>query len=172
MQENFDIKNPEIFPTKNIIYVSIGGMQFNYSPKILKTIVGSCVAIALYAKSDKFGSLAHVMLPKSNDGKSNNFKYADYAINQMIHLFFSKGYKTVDITAKLIGGAKIYFSSQDSIIPDIGKENVLISRKLLIEKNIPVIAEDVFGVLGRTVYFDLNNGSISVKSFDGNIIIL
>lgn len=170
MQASFNVNNFEISNSKNMIYVAIGGLEFNYSPKILKTIVGSCVAIALYSKSDKFGSLAHVMLPKCDKQKSNSFKYADYAINYMLQLFYSKGYKNKDIVGKLVGGAKIYFSSQDSIIPDIGKENVLICRKLLIEKNIPIISEDVFGKFGRTVFFNLFDGSIIVKSFEGNLI--
>ncbi len=168
MLENF--KKIETLSSKEIVYIPIGGMEFNYSPKILKTIVGSCVAIALYAKSDKFGALAHIMLPKAVRFKSNSFKYADYAINNMIQIFTSKGYKTSDIVAKLVGGAKIYFSSQDSIIPDIGKENVLISRKILIEKSIPIVSEDVFGVFGRTLLFNLDDGAIDVKSFDGNFI--
>ncbi len=152
---------------KEIVYIPIGGMEYNYAPKILKTIVGSCVAIALYSKYNKFGALAHVMLPKATRHKSNNYKFADYAIYNMINIFTSRGYKTKDIVAKLVGGAKIYFSSQDSIIPDIGKENVLISRKILLEKNIEIAAEDVFGIFGRTVFFDLNNGDIYIKCFDG-----
>jgi chemotaxis protein CheD len=172
MQENLNINDIETINSKNIVYVPIGGMDFNYSPKVLKTIVGSCVAIALYAKSDKFGALAHIMLSKSTKHKSNNYKYADFAINNMVQLFYSKNYKSKDIVAKLVGGAKIYFSSQDSIIPDIGKENVLTCRKLLIEKNITIIAEDVLGVFGRTVLFNLQDGSIIVRSFDGNTLKL
>ena len=171
MQES-NTKNNDTFNLKNIVYVPIGGMDFNYSPKILKTIVGSCVAIALYAKPDKFGALAHIMLPKSTKHKSNNYKYADFAINNMVQLFYSKNYKSKDIIAKLVGGAKIYFSSQDSIIPDIGKENVLACRKLLIEKNIPIVAEDVLGIFGRTVLFNLLDCSIIVKSFNGNTLKL
>ncbi len=170
MQENIELQKIENYNPKNIVYVPIGGMEFNYSPKILKTIVGSCVAIALYASCDKFGSLAHIMLPKAHKTKSNSYKYADYAINHMIELFHSKNYKSKDIVAKLVGGAKIYFSSQDSIIPDIGKENVITCRKLLIEKNIPIVSEEVLGIFGRTVYFDLNDGSINIKSFDGKIL--
>jgi len=170
MQEN--VKKFENVSIKEILYIPIGGMGSSYSPKILKTIVGSCVAIALYNKKDKFGALAHVMLPKAGKHKSNSYKYADYAIYNMIQLFNAKGYKSKDIVAKLVGGAKIYFSSQDSIIPDIGKENVLISRKILIEKNISIIAEDVFGVFGRTLLFHLENGQIEVKSFDGNYLVV
>lgn len=172
MQDSTGTKILESIDSKNIIYVAIGGMQFSYSPKVLKTIVGSCVSIMLYSKSDGFGSLAHIMLPKAERHKSNSFKYADYAIHNMLSLFFSRGYKAKDITAKLAGGAKIYFSSQDSIIPDIGKENVNICRKLLIEKNIAIIAEDVFGIYGRTVFFNLQDGMAIVKSFNGNIIKL
>lgn len=170
MRDFVDNNDIEEISKKDIVYVPIGGMQFNYSPKILKTIVGSCVAIMLYSRSDKFGSLAHVMLPKADRHKSNSYKYADYAIINMLSLFSSKGYKSKDIVSKLVGGAKIYFSSQDSIIPDIGKENVYICRKILIEKNIPIISEDVFGIFGRTVFFNLIDGSVIVKSFDGNVL--
>jgi len=156
----------------NTIYVSIGDAKYDYSPKVLKTIVGSCVAIAIYSEVDGFGWLSHIMLPKAINHKSNNFKYADYAISKGIELFKMKGYKMSNLTAKLVGGAKIYFASEDSIIPDIGKENVLICRKLLMENNIKIKAESVLGSFGRTVFFNLKDGSLFVKCFDGTQIVL
>jgi len=69
--------------------------------------------------------------------------------------------------AKIFGGAQIFFSNQNSVIPDIGKMNVEMVKKLLNSYKIPIIAEEVGGTKGRTIIFDLDDGKVICKQFAG-----
>ncbi len=47
----------------------------------------------------------------------------------------------------------------------IGRRNVVQSRKVLDEMDIPIVSEDVFGNYGRSVEFNLATGEIRIHSY-------
>jgi chemotaxis protein CheD len=50
----------------------------------------------------------------------------------------------------------------------IGDENIAAARKEFARHCIPIIAEDVGGRKGRTVLFDLSDGSVRIQDAFGN----
>jgi len=154
---------------ENIIYVKIADLKIAYSPYKLKTVLGSCVGVCLYDEEEKIGGLVHVMLPRGNVLfkiiHKNDLKFADTGVITLIKELKYRGGNLERFKAKIFGGAKIYFSKNNKIFPDIGKENVKVVRKILKEHNIKVVAEDVLGTKGRTIIFNLKNGLVSCKRF-------
>jgi chemotaxis protein CheD len=66
------------------------------------------------------------------------------------------------VVAKVIGGAMMFEGFERHAI---GKRNVQQARAVLQEVGISVIAEDVFGNWGRSIFFNVADGIVNVKSF-------
>jgi chemotaxis protein CheD len=140
--------------------VGIGEVKVEQGDVILATYgLGSCVALMLYDPEKKVGGLAHILLPSGN---SESPKCPKGAIEQMLAAMSLKGGKREKIIAKIVGGSSMLDGFERRAI---GKRNVSGVREELKNLGIPVIAEDVLGNYGRSVFFDLNNGKVFVRSF-------
>jgi chemotaxis protein CheD len=148
----------------DLINVGIGDIQTGKAPQILRTILGSCVGICLYHEKRKIGGLAHIMLPEmKGEGRSPN-KYADQAIPNLISAMKDAGADKKNLTAKIVGGATMFKLSDDSVMGEIGKNNIKKVREILEFLDIPIIAEEVNGDMGRSIDFFVDSGEIKIKS--------
>ena len=148
------------------IEVMMGGGAVTTAPHIiLSSGLGSCVVLTLYDTKWKLGGLAHIMLPDSNslNGYHPTYKCADTAIATLIKELRSMRASPRNIVAKLVGGAKMFLSSDDSN-PGIGGQNIISVKCILKRKRIPVIAENTGGNYGRSVQFYLDSGKVMVRA--------
>lgn len=127
--------------------------------------VGSCVTICLYNAEKKLGMMAHSMLPSAGgepEPTAGRAKYVDQAIDNMLKDFEMRGVSHQDLTAKIVGGAKIFsiFSKEGG---SIGERNILMAEKKLTERGIRLLKEDVGGTCGRSVTFNTRNGLVDVS---------
>ncbi len=136
--------------------------------------LGSCVGILLRDADSRVGGMAHVMLPESRlyPGVSEPGKYADTAIESMLLEMGKLGADRSLLNAKLVGGATMFGPSSRITGLTIGLRNVMAAREHLTRLGIPVVAEDVGGRKGRTVFFDLQDGSVKVRSFNQPVTTL
>lgn len=162
----------------NRILAGMGEFKVSHNPHILGILgLGSCVGVALYIKKKHFGGLAHIMLPSSkefNHNLENPVKYADTGIVAMLdkmHSMFGD-FASSEITAKIAGGAHMFPTMTTSSTMDIGKRNVESVKNTLESLSIRLVAEDTGGNHGRTIYFDLTTGLVSVNSLGKKTLIL
>jgi chemotaxis protein CheD len=125
--------------------------------------LGSCVAVFLYDPSAKIGGVAHILLPKAPKGRSPDAKYADTGIRLLLDKLVREGADTRRVRAKLVGGAQM-FKNLDLTMSDIGNDNLTQSRKTLTELGIRVVAEEVEGDRGRSAYFSMEDGMVTIKA--------
>ena len=132
---------------------------------ILSSGLGSCVVVTLYDAKQKLGGLAHIMLPHSNslNGYYPPYQCADTAITTLIKELRSMRASPRDMVAKLVGGAKMFLSSDD-FNPGIGEQNITSVKNILEQKRIPLIAENTGGNYGRNVEFYLDSGRVMIKA--------
>ena len=147
----------------DLINIGIADIAVSVSPNILRTILGSCVGICIYDPQKKIGGLSHIMLPTSKRSSSNFKKYADTAIPLMIEEMLKLGSDQSRMTVKLAGGATMFKYAENSVIGDIGQNNLTSVREVLADLKIPVLAEDVGGDRGRTIDFYLETGELKIK---------
>lgn len=148
---------------ENLIVVGISDLKVVRVPDILITYaLGSCVGICLYDYFTQIAGLSHILLPESQISVSdkNIMKYADTAITELLRQMVNLGASQSRITAKIAGGAQMFFSSSINI----GQRNILAVRSELQRLNIKIIAEDTGDNYGRTLSFDSGNGLVTVKS--------
>ncbi len=155
------------------IFVKIAEMKAGKAPSVIITMgLGSCVAVSLYDRANKFGGLLHFLLPENPSNDSNYFKYGDSGIKEMIKYFRNNGSKLENIEAKIVGGSIMFTQLLKSTENAVGPRNVKIAKEILEKHNIRIVSEDTGGDYGRSVEFYLETGELKVSSYKTGIKII
>ncbi|PCJ63374.1 MAG: chemotaxis protein CheD [Planctomycetota bacterium] len=128
--------------------------------------LGSCVALIIFDARSKVAGLAHLALPDSKLGTEDHNKlpcyYVDTGVKHLVNEVIESGGNPNKklLTVKLVGGISPMKSA-------IGKRNVLKVRQVLWQLGMGCHAEDVGGDTIRTVFFNMENLALKVKSPNG-----
>lgn len=153
-----------------MIRVGIAEYKTAPDPHILSVVgLGSCVGICLYDPVARVGGMAHVLLPNSNNignAGTRPGKFADTAVNALLHKMVEEGGSIKNIRAKLVGGASMFsVSSFDTNgMFAMGPKNVEAVKKILASRGIKIDAEDTGGTQGRTIEFHAGTGKVVIKT--------
>ncbi|MEE4384271.1 MAG: chemoreceptor glutamine deamidase CheD [Pseudomonadales bacterium] len=128
------------------------------------TVLGSCVSACLRDATAGVGGMNHFMLPESDgspvwgDALSAATRYGSHAMERLINDVLRAGGRRERLEAKLVGGGHVL-----QIETEIGAANVAFARRYLRTERITLLAEDVGGVRGRRVVYDIGTGRVRVK---------
>ncbi len=133
---------------------------------VLSTVLGSCVAVALFDPGSGIGGLNHFMLPGSVDRVrpllSDSARYGMYAMELLINDMLKKGVRKQDLRAKVFGAASLLeFSGGSS--GRISDNNIRFTFSYLEGEGIPVLARDVGGDLPRKIFLYSRTGKVLLK---------
>jgi len=137
-------------------------------PYVVKTILGSCVAICIWDKRLKIGGMNHYMLPNWNGNDLASPKYGNIAIDKLINKLLSLGSKKEDLIAKVFGGGDMLEGKQANSYL-IGERNIRVARILLEERDIPVVASSTGGKRGRKILFFTDSGEVRHKLLEKKV---
>jgi chemotaxis protein CheD len=90
-------------------------------------------------------------------------KYADTAIPHLLQMLSDQGIGTINLIAKVTGGAFMFTGSS---LPRVGDDNVAVVLQSLQAAGVAVVAHDVGGTKGRKVVFDSSDGSLTIHTVD------
>lgn len=132
--------------------------------------LGSCIAILLHDPRSRIAGMAHVLLPSPRSGAStanpaNPAKFASSAVPALLGEMEAAGAERGRITARLAGGASMFGALLSPGVVNTGERNVEAARCALAEARIAIVAEEVGGEHGRSVYLDPVDGSVRVTSY-------
>lgn len=133
---------------------------------VLSTVLGSCVAVALFDRKTGMGGLNHFMLPgpveAPNPILSESAKYGMYAMELLINDMMKKGARKTDLVAKVFGAASVlnFSGGTASRIP---LSNIEFTVAYLADEGIPIRAKDVGGALPRKIFFFVRTGKVLLK---------
>ena len=150
-----------------LINVGIEDMKIASGKTVLRTTLGSCIAICLYDPEEKSGGMAHIMLPSLENTKNTNgspIKYADSAIPLLLYDVLNNGCKKERIYAKIAGGAQMFNLPDGSVMATIGTNNIAKVKDVLQNMGIDIVGESTGGDFSRTIFFDLETGEVTVKT--------
>lgn len=125
---------------------------------IIRTVVGSCVAICLWDGEKRFGGMNHFLYPQILEKGKTTAEYGNVAIPALVKLLENLGSVRKNIVAQIYGGGKLHNVKKNTV----GEENISIARKQLRKQKIPIISEDVGGRMGRKIIFDTESGQVAV----------
>ena len=149
------------------ILVQIGeGSTASAGQTLVSYALGSCIGVCLYDNKVKIAGMVHAVLPSKNDGvklePSQQYRYVDQGIRQLIKQMCVQGASKSRMTAKLAGGAQMFQTINYEW--DIGKKNIEMAKKVLAAERIPLLAEDTGSDYGRTVWFTAENGRVRIEA--------
>ena len=133
----------------------------------LRTLLGSCIGLALHSRRDAIGGLAHIVLPESLGRDGPPAKYVDKAVPELIKRIELAGGRARDLKAKIAGGANMLASPSASTI---GDQNLTTMRALLRELGIPLVAEHCGGAQGRRMTFYPDTGRVTIEVVGGECV--
>lgn len=122
---------------------------------IISTLLGSCVAVALFDASVHVGGLNHFVLPEPPPGDAGGHRYGSDAIRDLIDACLRLGAKKERLKAKIYGGANVIAVSQ--LGAGIGQRNIEAAERYLKEAGISIIERNVGGEYARTIKLNTTN---------------
>ena len=142
---------------------------------IISTVLGSCIAVALFDRRNAIAGMNHFMLPGSVNRATDvvateTGKYGMYAMELLINQMMKMGSRRSDLTAKVFGGGHVLRST----VPGAGavpKSNIKFAFDYLSLEKIPVEASDVGGTIARKVFLFPQTFRVLLKRITGNLIV-
>lgn len=156
-------------PAAPVVSVAIGRWAVAAAPSQLRTLLGSCVGVALHDRAAKVGGLAHVVLPDSRGDLEHPGKYADTAIPALIADIERavRGKTAGRLVAKLAGGASMFQLGADTASRNIGRMNQEAVEAILAALRIPILGRDLGGEGGRNMTLEPATGRVWIRTPGG-----
>lgn len=151
--------------TRIVIDISDAKVSNNPLDVLVTYSLGSCIGVCLYDPAIHLGGMLHYQLPTAKmdaeRARSKPFMFADTGMKLLLDKLVAMGMNKKRAQVRLAGGATMATGPQGF---DIGKRNYLAIRKLLWTEAMFIDAEDVGGGMARSLYLDIADGSVMVRS--------
>ena len=149
------------------VAVILPGEYFvSQEPKVVYTVLGSCISVCLRDPFVNVGGMNHFMLaaPTSTNATDrwlDSGRYGTFAMDMLINGIIKLGGKKERMEAKVFGGGKILEG-----IYNIGAKNAAWALDYLESEGVPLLKANVGDVCPRKVYFFTDSGKVLMKKLD------
>ncbi|THF65917.1 chemotaxis protein CheD [Pseudothauera nasutitermitis] len=138
----------------------------------IATLLGSCVAVALYDPQVGLGGLNHFMLPEvsrlSGRADVDALLAGNYAMEALLNAMLARGARKSRLVAKAFGGGMVVSSLDRS---RIGQRNVEFTREWLERESIPLVASDFLGNCSRKVVLEPRSGDVFCRRAPSSLAV-
>ena len=138
-----------------------GGVHATAHSTIIKTLLGSCIAVCLHDPLRAVGGMNHFMLPRGQSDGNDAARFGVHAMDCLIGATMKAGGDRRRFVAKVFGGARV-LDLQGSAA-SVGQRNIDFITAFLEEEGIPVLGADVGGRYPRHLRFHTGTGRAFVK---------
>jgi chemotaxis protein CheD len=136
---------------------------------LLRTLLGSCIGVAIYDQRRQIAGLAHVVLPRANGQTAPPGKYADTAIPDLLLQIERLGGRARQLAAKFAGGANMFGGSSEG---KIGEQNIAAVEELLKNAGVPILGRHCGGSQGRRMAVEADTGRVIIEMVGAGTIEL
>jgi chemotaxis protein methyltransferase CheR len=152
---------PGVIAQPREVALQAGGVFASESPTIVRTVLGSCVAVCLFDPTIAAGGMNHFMLPGGSDD-SVPTRYGSYAMDCLINDLMKLGGTRSRLVAKVFGGAHVL--SIPSAVPE---RNVKFVLDYLNAEGIPLLAKRLGGDQPLVIRFMTHTGKVQLRALTG-----
>src|SRR5215471_4208567 len=138
-------------------YIVAGEIGIQAAPGVLRTVLGSCVAVCLWCDAGRVGGLNHYLFPRASAEDSSLLR-GDVAIPALIGRMIAAGARPTSMVAKVVGGA-----TSGRHRWHVGSQNILVAWTALRDARVRIVGSDVGGQRGRQLDFDVATGAVQVR---------
>lgn len=144
------------------IYLKPGEVVVARKPVLISTILGSCVAVTMFAPGRGFGAICHAMLPDSG-GRSDDLRYVDTALRHIHRKAVEYGVEK-NLVIKIFGGSSMLnIDNSEASTLTIGDQNVARAFEVIASLGLEISGSDTGGPVGRKLYFCTRDGDIYLR---------
>ena len=140
--------------------IRMGEMAVASTDGLLRTLLGSCIGLALYDRRRRIAGLAHIVLPDSRGKTETPAKFVDTAVPALIRDMQALTDEPLRLSARIAGGANMFAASGARRIGDL---NVEAGEALLRELKTPIVGRHSGGTKGRRMTLDVATGVIRIE---------
>lgn len=142
----------------------VGGVVASREPRILSTVLGSCVGVCLYDPVARVGGMNHFLLPGS--GPDGQARYGAQAMRALLDEVVRLGAVVTRLRAKVFGAAQLLdVTGPASTVPEL---NARFAMEFLHGERIAVESVRVGGVQPIQVKFATQTGRALVRVLDAS----
>lgn len=141
-----------------------GEFYFGQDDTIIRTHLGSCVAITMWHPEQKRGGMCHYMLPSRGHSTMNlDGRYADEAIQLFINEISKHPAPIHEYEVKLFGGGNMFIEQQTLNTMNVAIKNIKAARQLTQHTGLTIKAHHLGHAGHRSLIFELANGNVWVR---------
>jgi len=135
-------------------YVYVSG-----TGSVIRTVVGSCVAVLLWDPRRKAGGMNHFVHPRAHHHDRPTTRFGSVALPALLRMMKREfGSVPAELHAQIIGGANpLQFTHKTA-----ADDNVAVARSFCDRMGIRVVSEDIGGHMGRKILFDTATGQVAI----------
>lgn len=147
------------------IYLLPGDVYFGDRETRIRTILGSCVSLAVWHPQLRVGGMCHFMLPGRITVAQTPLdgRYANEAMEILLLNIDKVGAPISEYRLKIVGGGNMFPGIVRTQSDHIGSRNVLRARELTARHGFECVAEHVEGSGHRHLIFDVLSGVLSLR---------
>jgi len=138
-----------------------GGVHAAARSVVIKTLLGSCIAVCLHDPARAVGGMNHFMLPGGDGEGEDSTRFGVHAMDCLIGATMKAGGDRRRLVAKIFGGAHVL--DVEGPVVDVPRLNIDFVNTFLEAEGIPILSADVGGRYPRHVRFDTGTGRAFVK---------
>ncbi len=141
--------------------IHIGGVYASRTPQVIRTVLGSCIAVCLRDPVTGIGGMNHFMLPTGSLEETASTRYGVHAMELLINDCMKMGADRRRFEAKVFGGGHVLkVRETDNNVP---QSNIRFALEFLDTERIPIISRDLGGYVARELYFHTDTGRVLLR---------
>lgn len=144
------------------VTIYIGDVFAAHQPTIIKTVLGSCVAVCLWDPETRVGGMNHFQLADpGSDATAELTRFGVHAMDLLLGEMQKAGADRRRLRAKVFGGARVL------AVPDearaVPARTITFALDFLRRDGFPITGEDLGGYRARRVQFHTDTGRAFVQ---------
>lgn len=150
---------------ENELHAHIGEVKVGRSGQYLHALLGSCVGIGFLHHDKGIYGLAHCLLSESPQPfRKIGARYVDQAVWSLMKLLEIGDEDLRRVHVFIAGGGNMTRADAPSSAKLVGSTNAQFARKLLKQKRLRLIDEDVGGQNARKIIINCSTGDYKIKT--------
>lgn len=148
------------------VTIAPGDFYFGRGNCRISTLLGSCVAVALWHPKRHVGGMCHFLLPSRNGRKETaklDGRYGEEAVELFMQELRCTKTQPHEYCVRVFGGGDMFPRQTRNATNDIGSRNIEAARQLLAHHGFAIVAEDLGGPIYRSIVLDLESGDIWIR---------
>ncbi len=142
------------------LVLGIGEMAFATKPCLIRTVLGSCVGVAIHDPRLRIGGMCHYLIAEAPRGCASS-RYGDTAMDFLLRRFLRAGSEPRRLLAWVAGGGLLL--DQDQVF-FVGDRNVEMADRFLERWGLQVMRREVGGGRARRMSLRSDTGEVVIQA--------